>query len=279
MSTTDKIAAGVAAREAEDPAATPEPMRSVTLEDLAVNSDPQLEVLVGLEGFDSSNLDAIAASAQSKADTIKQHIDAGLKELERSERSIRDRIAGLGLTSKGDAERIISKDISDDRTRVTAISKDARATAMDQLRDEYKKADLLAKFWRTPQQVLSRLSLGHERRSVYQQQIAHANVAEVRNLCELAVATKNVPLAGALLMRLDELPAKARPYSSQAFSTAVVGDVMKKALLAIERTRVAYQATVQANQAYTMGRRPTPSSRIATGLANDRIAQLAKAVS
>ena len=109
-----------------------------------------------------------------------------------------------------------------------AVVRDIKANAEKEL-DGYLKsagaphAQLIAQrqFYDSPAKVLSRAALGDERRTAYLQQLAYAGPAELGHMAQVAVSSKNVPLAAAVLSLLDRMPSKDRPVGPAELAHAM----------------------------------------------------------
>lgn len=76
-------------------------------------------------------------------------------------------------------------------------------------------------FYDSPVKVLSRAALGDPKRTEYIQQLTHAGPAELGHMAQVAVGTRNVALASAVLSLLDRLPTKERPVGPVELATAM----------------------------------------------------------
>ncbi|WP_287916632.1 hypothetical protein [Comamonas sp.] len=76
-------------------------------------------------------------------------------------------------------------------------------------------------FYDSPAKVLARAALGDQRRTEYLQQLQHAGPAELGHMTQVAVSTKNVPLASAVLSLLDKMPSKDRPVGPAELAVAM----------------------------------------------------------
>ena len=109
-----------------------------------------------------------------------------------------------------------------------AVVRDIKANAEKEL-DGYLKsagaphAQLIAQrqFYDSPAKVLSRAALGDERRTAYLNQLAYAGPAELGHMAQVAVSSKNVPLAAAVLSLLDRMPSKDRPVGPAELAHAM----------------------------------------------------------
>lgn len=76
-------------------------------------------------------------------------------------------------------------------------------------------------FYDSPAKVLSRAALGDPKRTEYLQQLQHAGAAELGHMAQVAVGTKNVALASAVLSLLDKMPSKDRPVGPAELAVAM----------------------------------------------------------
>lgn len=109
-------------------------------------------------------------------------------------------------------------------------------------------------FYDSPVKVLSRAALGDARRTAYLQQLAHAGPAELGHMAQVAVATRNEPLAAAVLSLLDAMPTKERPVSPQALATAMQLDDYAKVREYIKLGDARLQGIVLAVRTWNQGK-------------------------
>ncbi len=109
-----------------------------------------------------------------------------------------------------------------------AVVRDIKANAEKEL-DSYLKsagaphAQIIAQrqFYDSPAKVLSRAALGDPKRTEYLNQLAYAGPAELGHMAQVAVSSKNVPLAAAVLSLLDRMPSKERPVGPAELAHAM----------------------------------------------------------
>ncbi|MCC3255916.1 hypothetical protein [Xanthomonas campestris] len=91
-------------------------------------------------------------------------------------------------------------------------------------------AQLIAQkqYYDSPAKVLARAALGDERRTAYLQQLQHAGPAELGHMAQVAVGTRNLPLASAVLSLIDRMPSKDRPVGPVELATAMRMDEFLK---------------------------------------------------
>ena len=65
------------------------------------------------------------------------------------------------------------------------------------------------------------VALGDPKRTEYLNQLAYAGPAELGHMAQVAVSSKNVPLAAAVLSLLDRMPSKDRPVGPAELAHAM----------------------------------------------------------
>lgn len=112
-----------------------------------------------------------------------------------------------------------------------AIIREIQQNAQEELNRFYKEvgpahARLVAQrpYYDSPIKVLSRAALGSDQRTAYLQQLAKAGPAELGHIAQVAVGTKNVALAAAVVSLLDAMPTKDRPLSANSLALAMQTD-------------------------------------------------------
>lgn len=76
-------------------------------------------------------------------------------------------------------------------------------------------------FYDSPAKVLARAALGDPKRTEYLQQLQFAGPAELVHMAQVAVSTRNVALASAVLSLIDRLPSKDRPVGQAELANAM----------------------------------------------------------
>ena len=124
----------------------------------------------------------------------------------------------------------------------------------------------LEPLFQSPVQMLSRVALGSQERSRYQEQLTGAGPREVMNHANWAVAHGDKILAAAVLSRLDNLPTDKRPIKAVEFADKMVGKDFREVRDALSRTRNAVQHAVNVNRDFERGK-VDPTAKIALALA------------
>ena len=125
-------------------------------------------------------------------------------------------------------------------------------------------------FYNSPVKVLSRAALGDSRRTEYLQQLAYAGSAELGHMAQVAVATKNVPLASTVLSLLDRLPTKERPVGPVELATAMHLDEYEKVSEYIKLGDLRLQGILVAIRTWNAGR-SNPISSVQLALREQEI--------
>lgn len=76
-------------------------------------------------------------------------------------------------------------------------------------------------FYSSPVQVLNRSTLGDSKRTAFLQQLQFAGPVELGHLAQVAVSSKDAPLAAAVVSLLDKMPSKDRPVGPAEVATAM----------------------------------------------------------
>ena len=161
----------------------------------------------------ASSLDGLHGRVLKAIERLQKDIDTRKQEI-----ANRWKQTGVGMV---DRARFAEQE-------TLAVVRDIKANAEKEL-DGYLKsagaphAQLIAQrqFYDSPAKVLSRAALGDERRTAYLQQLAYAGPAELGHMAQVAVSSKNVPLAAAVLSLLDRMPSKDRPVGPAELAHAM----------------------------------------------------------
>jgi hypothetical protein len=109
-------------------------------------------------------------------------------------------------------------------------------------------------FYDSPVKVLSRAALGDPRRTEYLQQLQHAAQAELGHMAQVAVSTKNIPLAAAVLSLVDRMPTRERPVAPAELALAMRLDDYLKVQEYLKLADARLQGIVVAIRAWNAGR-------------------------
>lgn len=234
------------------------------LESLKDFSDPVLEQSIEVK-FSLNDLAELQTLSDSRAAKIESYVTGALKHMENKEKEASEYVADLNLQNPTERARIFAERIRDDRTKAINTGKAEREVALSELAELHKKASVASEFYRSPQQFLTREALGDPRALQFQQQVQGAGYAELRHLCMLATATKNIPLGWACLTQLEGMPKASRPFSPQALALALVRNKFRQGLIAIMTIKNAYLSASRKNRELVTGNR-TSTGKIESGL-------------
>ncbi|WP_460455900.1 hypothetical protein [Arenimonas alkanexedens] len=179
-----------------------------------------------------------------------------IKAIERLERDVATRKAEISnrwktaSISSNDRRRIEAEEI---RVATLTIRQNAERELDGLLKDAgatHAKATGQKPFYASPVLTLNRLTLGDLRRSAYQEQVAAIGPAEASHLGQWAVSTSNLPLAAALVTRVDAMPAASRPFNGVGLAEAMRLDEHNKAVEALKIIAARFQGVVIAIRAW-----------------------------
>ncbi|BAN51108.1 hypothetical protein [Metapseudomonas resinovorans] len=193
----------------------------------------------------------------SALDTLHTRV---LKAIERLQKDVAARKAEIASRWKaaaiGEADRARFAE-SETLASIRQIKDNSRAE-LDRLFKEagpsHSKLIAQRSYYDSPVKVLSRIALGDARRTAYLQQLAHAGAAELGHMAQVAVGTKNEPLAAAVLSLLDAMPTKDRTVSPQALASAMLLDDFRKVQEYLKIGDARLQGIVLAVRAWEQGR-------------------------
>lgn len=109
-------------------------------------------------------------------------------------------------------------------------------------------------FYDAPSKVLARVSLGDPKRTEYLQQLQHAGPAELGHMAQVAVGTRNLALASAVLSLIDRMPSKERPVGPAELATAMKLDDFLKVQEYIKLGDARVQGILVAIRTWNAGR-------------------------
>lgn len=109
-------------------------------------------------------------------------------------------------------------------------------------------------FYDSPAKVLARAALGDPKRTEYLQQLQHAGPAELGHMAQVAVGTRNVALASAVLSLIDRLPTKDRPVGPVELASAMKQDDFLKVQEYIKLGDARLQGILVAIRAWNSGK-------------------------
>ena len=194
----------------------------------------------------ASSLDGLHGRVLKAIDRLQKDVDTRKQEI-----ANRWKQTGVGMV---DRARFAEQE-------TLAVVRDIKANAEKEL-DGYLKsagaphAQLIAQrqFYDSPVKVLSRAALGDPKRTEYLNQLAYAGPAELGHMAQVAVSSKNVPLAAAVLSLLDRMPSKDRPVGPAELAHAMRLDDFLKVQEYIKLGDVRLQGILVAIRTWTAGK-------------------------
>ena len=194
----------------------------------------------------ASSLDGLHGRVLKAIERLQKDIDTRKQEI-----ANRWKQTGVGMV---DRARFAEQE-------TLAVMRDIKANAEKEL-DGYLKsagaphAQLIAQrqFYDSPAKVLSRAALGDPKRTEYLNQLAYAGPAELGHMAQVAVSSKNVPLAAAVLSLLDRMPSKDRPVGPAELAHAMHLDDFLKVQEYIKLGDVRLQGILVAIRTWSAGK-------------------------
>ncbi|CTP90074.1 hypothetical protein XTPLMG728_2440 [Xanthomonas translucens pv. poae] len=186
----------------------------ITLSDTQLLSPQQIGEL-------ASNLDAIHARVLKAIERLNKDVAAKKTEIASRWKNAPGVGAGeLARFAQNETLAAVRQIRDNSKAELDALLKQAGAP----------HAQLIAQkpFYDSPAKVLARAALGDPKRTEYLQQLQHAGPAELGHMAQVAVGTRNVALASAVLSLIDRLPTKDRPVGPVELATAMKQDEFLK---------------------------------------------------
>jgi len=196
----------------------------------------------------------LASSLDGLHGRVLKAIERLQKDVDTRKQEIANRWKSAPGVSAGDLARFAQNE-------TVAAVRQIKANAEKEL-DGYLKsagaphAQLIAQrpFYDSPVKVLSRAALGDARRTEYLNQLAYAGPAELGHMAQVAVSTKNVPLAAAVLSLLDRMSSKDRPVGPAELAHAMRLDEFLKVQEYIKLGDARLQGILVAIRTWKQGR-------------------------
>lgn len=195
----------------------------------------------------ASNLDAIHSRTLKVIERLNKDVAARKAEIAiRWKNTISLSASDLARIAQNETVAAIGQIKDNSRTELDGLLRSA-APAHTQLNEQRPLYD-------SPVKVLSRTALGDPKRTEYLQQLQFAGHAEMGHMAQVAVSTKNVPLAAAVLSLVDCMPTKERPVSPVELASAMRLDDYVKVQEYLKLGDARLQGIVIAIRAWNAGR-------------------------
>jgi hypothetical protein len=188
-------------------------------------------VPVWLSESDVRSLVQNARKANASLLSIVNGIDA---QVEARRKSLNENLSDLDIKS-----RLVAVDTAVSTLKVTlkADSSKKRTDILRSLARMTEQAKAAVQFWDSSVQVVMRNTIASAKRATIQTNLSAAGAVELKTFAALAVAGKDLDMAAAVISKLHEMPASARPVSPRALADDLVGEVqreMHRALLEVD---------------------------------------------
>ena len=148
----------------------------------------------------------LLGSLSSKIEKRRGEVERSLSDLSQVERT-----------------QMVGRATSGFRGEVLRSSRDVRTAFVKQAGENTDWKKSVETHYRSPMQMLTRETIGSERRSLILEQLKYAGPAELQSFAELAAAKMDLEMGAAVCSKLAELPARDRPVSGNEIAEALVG--------------------------------------------------------
>lgn len=174
-------------------------------------------------------------------------------KLDKRKLEIESSLSGLDT----EAQKVSKKAVSGYRNELKVESSAARMAFVQEAGRLREDMQNVASFYRHSLQMLSRYTLGSERRSRLMEQLSLSGPAELTSLAELAAATNDKELAAVLCAKVYDIEPTKRPFDITELADIILGDELKEIQSAFsEIDRIAIEA-VNDDTAFETGKRNT----------------------
>lgn len=201
----------------------------------------------------ASETDVQSRLAKAKTNRAEQKKLLGSlsSKIEKKRSEAESSLSGL---SKVQRIQLVGQATSGFRGEVLRSSRDARTAFVKQAGEnaEWKKS--VETHYRSPMQMLTRETIGSERRSLVLEQLKYAGPAELQSFAELAAAKMDLEMGAAVCSKLAELPARDRPVSGNEIAEALVGKKFLTIANALQEIEQLTDETILSEREFESGR-------------------------
>lgn len=194
-----------------------------------------------------NSLAKIATNRKQHDNIVRQasaKLDSRRRELENS-------LHGLDAR---DRNSMINKAVIGRRNELVQESKDSRIALTRELAKLAEQVKSASSFYRSSVQMLMRDTLGSERRTQIQHQIANSGAVELASLAELAAATRDKDLAAALCGRIHGMKRDDRPFNAGELADVMFGEQQRELSQALVEAKRRVLEALQADQEFETGK-------------------------
>ena len=174
------------------------------------------------------------------------------------------------LMSEQDRKRIEANEVHGAIVEIQRAAEKDLDALLKEAGASSEKAISQRRFYDSPVKTLNRLTLGDPKRSEYMRQVESIGPAELTHLAQFAVSTGNLPLAAAIVSRLDVMAVKDRPFTPVELAAAMRMEEHLKGNEAIKIVDVRLQSILVAIRAWKSGK-SNPLNTVDLALRNKEI--------
>ncbi len=161
----------------------------------------------------------------SQLDTLHSRVLKAVERLNKDVGTTKTEIASRWKSAPGVGAGELARFAQNETLAAVRQIRDNSKAELDKLLKDAgaPHAQLIAQkpFYDSPAKVLARAALGDPKRTEYLQQLQHARPAELGHMAQVAVGTRNLALASAVLSLIDRMPSKDRPVGPVELATAM----------------------------------------------------------
>lgn len=194
-------------------------------------------------------------SALGKIATNRNQHDALVRQsnakLDSRRRELENSLQGLDAR---DRNSMINKAVIGRRNELVRETKDSRIAMTRELAGLAERVKSASSFYRSSVQMLMRDTLGSERRTQIQHQIANSGAVELAGLAELAAATNDKELAAALCGRVNGMKRDDRPFNAGELADVMFGEQHSELSQALVEAERRVLEALQADQEFETGK-------------------------
>lgn len=162
---------------------------------------------------------------QARIDSLRGQVEAAKQRFhEEAEELVRDATPENRNNARAYSKHAAATKFSKFRANIVSNSYASRQELLEPLAKHAEHATFLLQMFASPAQALGRVALGDTRRTQIQLQLTGAGPVELESAAALAVTTRDVVMAAAIVTVVDRLPSKDRPFSVNEFATIMWGE-------------------------------------------------------
>jgi len=196
---------------------------------------------------------------RERANSLHKTHKSKIDELEaKVELKRRDIAASLSDLPENDRASLAKRAAGNFRSELKEQSKAGRLQAVREINALSQELNAARVHYMSPVQMLMREGLGSEKRSRIMEQIQDSGKAELSSLAAFASTMGDREMAAALVSRVNQMPAKERPFRPQDLANVMVGEEFREIDLAMIETERLLVEALDADRSFDTGK---PSNR------------------